>query len=250
MQPAHRGVRARARGNGREAVPALPAGAGHGRAFTLIELLVVIAIIAILAALLSPSLKSARDRANGVKCMNNLRQANYALNLYAGESNGVLPFFQAQAGSSVLWSHLLTPYLGKVPTAMANVAGTQYPAGTNYFGGLFLRCPMNKANLVLSFGQNSYGANYNSNRGIFRLGTDGQVKLGNLPPSAFLVMDSAFSSGIANPHWSGITATENGTYFLHQGGANLLYADGHAGWMARADWLANKDNVWGPNPVE
>jgi prepilin-type N-terminal cleavage/methylation domain-containing protein/prepilin-type processing-associated H-X9-DG protein len=60
---------------------------GIRQGFTLIELLVVIAIIAILAALLLPSLQKAKEESMGIKCMSNMRQMSLGWRMYAQDNN-------------------------------------------------------------------------------------------------------------------------------------------------------------------
>jgi len=61
------------------------------RGFTLIELLVVIAIIAILAALLLPSLAKAKGQAWKAQCMSNLKEQGLACTLYMSDYNNHFP---------------------------------------------------------------------------------------------------------------------------------------------------------------
>ena len=51
--------------------------------FTLIELLIVIAIIGILASLLLPALKTAKDSAKSISCVNQLKQLGYCISIYS-----------------------------------------------------------------------------------------------------------------------------------------------------------------------
>src|SRR5512146_1823564 len=58
------------------------------RAFTLIELLVVVAIIAVLIAMLLPSLSQARDAGRSAKCLANMRDMSVGVRTFAETHGG------------------------------------------------------------------------------------------------------------------------------------------------------------------
>ncbi len=86
------------------------------RKFTLIELLVVVAIIAILAALLLPSLNSARGKAKAISCINNMKQLSTGVQMYVMESDDY--FFRTSIagpddGFDVRWHYMIQRTMNK-----------------------------------------------------------------------------------------------------------------------------------------
>lgn len=89
----------------------------YKKGFTLVELLVVIAIIAVLMAILLPSLNKAKDQAKGVTCLNNLRQIGLAAMLYADDYDNFVPRSAGRRslGSGKIyegWILYFLPYIG------------------------------------------------------------------------------------------------------------------------------------------
>jgi len=128
----------------------LPRNLGHDvgsrwPAFTLIELLVVIAIIAILAALLLPALTKSKLKAQGISCLNNLKQLQHCWLMYAHDNNDSL-----------------------VP----NGDGTSYKG---WIGGQFRTNPQDGTNVSLL--KPPYGLlwDYNQSQGIYKCPGDPTV---------------------------------------------------------------------------
>jgi prepilin-type N-terminal cleavage/methylation domain-containing protein len=75
----------------------------HQKGFTLVELLVVISIIALLIAILLPTLHKAKESANSVACQSNLKQLGFGFLCFAQDHRNALPGGQFDHNNSVEW---------------------------------------------------------------------------------------------------------------------------------------------------
>ena len=177
-------------------------------AFTLTELLVVISIIAVLAALLLPSLASAKATGQRTFCQSNLRQLGMAFAGYTADSSGALPW-SWNLGRSTNNAIACAPYPGYF-AASFSIAGTGWPVATT--SGF----PYNSGEFGLSY------YTYLNNDSVFTCPT--QANILNYPYPFTYYPNIGFIHGTAGaaPRYLG----------------NFSYVDGHVG-MLTTDILAD-----------
>jgi prepilin-type N-terminal cleavage/methylation domain-containing protein/prepilin-type processing-associated H-X9-DG protein len=88
----------------------MPTGSNQqSKAFTLIELLVVIGVIALLLSTILPALRKSKLHAQMVVCRSNIRQIGLAAYLYAEANDSYIP----RGGAFGTWFKCFLPYLGE-----------------------------------------------------------------------------------------------------------------------------------------
>jgi len=200
------------------------------KVFTLIELLVVISVIAMLASLLLPALRNAKEKGHIISCSSNMKQIGIGLSMYVGDYDSSFPPAKPE------WRDEIMPYLN-----------IEYKTRVQDALKIF-NCPRDEMPRALStMKKASYAANAGSNKenkdGV--IWDDGGARLSQIKNFSTLICAAEWwyaydAIGKAGYPYNCIISTHMGngrldystTYHNSKGGSNYLFCDGHVEFVS------------------
>lgn len=238
-------------------------------AFTLVELLVVVAIMALLAAVLIPSLAKARAAAVRTKCLSHARSMMHAIHAYSVDHNGTIPYGPTAPPPS---PSNLYPVTGLVTSQLSLADGRPMALGLLLSRHLdnqtsILFCPgadekVDAKRELAKVGKRQAICGYYYRHGSNTLATaqqphdtwDDRIKLENLgknsngKPIRALIVDQNFLTSVPLAPFGIVNRTNH-----RQEWVNAAFADGHAESIQNADrkYTVNVGNFPfdGPNKI-
>jgi prepilin-type processing-associated H-X9-DG protein len=249
-------------------------------AFTLVELLVVIGIIALLIAILLPSLSKARKQAVTLACASNLRQMGQAMIIYVNDNKAYPGSLFIRSGQFyAVWPTRLRKALGGTARSTGNnifwcpaqETGFQWQAQFGTPGGEYATVTdmgygydegerlLNVFTVPFSYGYNDWGHDTQQpNLSDIQKGLGGDIdstfmgqrltelKGGRVKKGAEMIAiadntaDGAFDYNIDVRK---VDLRTEGPGKIHNNGSNVLFCDGHVVWYSYKE-LTTVDGSW------
>jgi len=207
------------------------------RAFSLIELLVVIGIIAILIAMLFPTISKSREQAKAVQCASQLRQLGQAIHNYASNNQGMTPMWSTTHiypdGSSPLddpglgWTERLIPYFARPDSPVYSCPAFGAEHRINYFlESHWMWITQRKRSIQISQMKMS---------SQFVMSGDCTAALWYPPPFGIQPADYDDCDKDDATKPALLFANDSGGLNVHRAGNNVLFADGHVDLFRKFD---------------